>query len=298
MISWHAVALHLADRGSACALLDGTRKIQLFSTAFEEALGFSREQVEGRPWDEAIAPEAHADIARSRVNRALSGASRAFETEARTANGGHVKLSLDAALVGRDGEQGILLVVTSICPIAAESSVRLVDEIDYEISASLSDAGRLLAVRTPGAAARTEFGPDARCYAVLHGERAPCPDCPVMRGGSEPWPRTTARRLRTKRPGYEVVTAEPADDRVRMRLRRISDDAITAIYDSRVRDLADSAQLSDRERAVLTYLLMGRSLADIAAILNISPRTVKFHQANILEKLGADSRTDLIRLVT
>jgi DNA-binding CsgD family transcriptional regulator len=64
------------------------------------------------------------------------------------------------------------------------------------------------------------------------------------------------------------------------------------------RALADAAQLSERERSVLTYLLMGRSLGDIALILGISPRTVKFHQANVLEKLGADSRADLVRLIT
>ena len=30
--------------------------------------------------------------------------------------------------------------------------------------------------------------------------------------------------------------------------------------------------------------------------LSVSSRTVKFHQGNILQKLGADSRADLLRL--
>jgi DNA-binding CsgD family transcriptional regulator len=97
---------------------------------------------------------------------------------------------------------------------------------------------------------------------------------------------------------YEVVTADAREDRVRVRLRRISAETLGAIYESKVRALSDAAQLSDRERSVLTYLLMGRSLSDIAMILDISPRTVKFHQANVLEKLGADSRADLVRLIT
>jgi DNA-binding CsgD family transcriptional regulator len=47
---------------------------------------------------------------------------------------------------------------------------------------------------------------------------------------------------------------------------------------------------------VLDLLLLGRSLGEIATALQITPRTAKFHQANLLEKLGADSRFDLLRL--
>jgi DNA-binding CsgD family transcriptional regulator len=43
--------------------------------------------------------------------------------------------------------------------------------------------------------------------------------------------------------------------------------------------------------------VLGRSLDEIARILGIAPRTVKFHQANVLQKLGADSRLDLMRLL-
>jgi DNA-binding CsgD family transcriptional regulator len=41
----------------------------------------------------------------------------------------------------------------------------------------------------------------------------------------------------------------------------------------------------------------GCGVDEIAGALEISPRTVKFHQANVLQKLGADSRADLMRLV-
>jgi DNA-binding NarL/FixJ family response regulator len=44
-------------------------------------------------------------------------------------------------------------------------------------------------------------------------------------------------------------------------------------------------------------MIDGTSMEDIASELAISPRTVKFHQANVLQKLGADSRSDLLRLV-
>jgi PAS domain S-box-containing protein len=298
VINWHAIALHFADRGKASAVVDRSLRIQLFSAGLERLLGWPREEVEGRIWTEAVTPPPVGPITLSRLQRALTGILREFESEALTPNGGRLRLGLEATLVGRGEEQALLLAVTSADPLDAECSATECEEVDYEISAGFSDFGRLISVRLPGRPVRSGFEANARCYGSLFSRAAPCSDCPAAPANGKGWPRTTARRLRGERSGYEVVTAEAAADRVRMRVRRISDESIGAIYDSRVRDLADSAQLSDRERAVLTYLLMGRSIADIAAILDISPRTVKFHQANILEKLGADSRADLIRLVT
>ncbi|MBX3155018.1 MAG: response regulator [Deltaproteobacteria bacterium] len=61
-------------------------------------------------------------------------------------------------------------------------------------------------------------------------------------------------------------------------------------------ELVDQARLTGREREVLELLLLGRTHEDIAAMLGISERTSKFHQANLLAKLGAESRLDLMRL--
>lgn len=55
-------------------------------------------------------------------------------------------------------------------------------------------------------------------------------------------------------------------------------------------------ELTEREREILDLLLLGRNHLEIGAALGISPRTSKFHQGNVLEKLGADSRLDLMRL--
>jgi two-component system NarL family response regulator len=43
--------------------------------------------------------------------------------------------------------------------------------------------------------------------------------------------------------------------------------------------------------------LIGRGLADkeIAAALGISAKTAQFHVANLLDKLGAQNRTDAVR---
>ena len=71
---------------------------------------------------------------------------------------------------------------------------------------------------------------------------------------------------------------------------------LEAMLRTRRDQLAEDANLTEREVEVLDLLLLGRTLADIGTVLGISPRTAKFHQANLLEKLGADSRMDLLRL--
>jgi DNA-binding NarL/FixJ family response regulator len=59
-------------------------------------------------------------------------------------------------------------------------------------------------------------------------------------------------------------------------------------------ELAES--LTAREREVLQMLAAGLSNKEIAARLNISDHTAKFHVASILGKLGAASRTEAVSL--
>jgi two-component system, NarL family, response regulator YdfI len=54
--------------------------------------------------------------------------------------------------------------------------------------------------------------------------------------------------------------------------------------------------LTAREREVLQMLAQGRGNKQIAARLNISEHTVKFHVASILGKLGASTRTEAVSL--
>ena len=52
---------------------------------------------------------------------------------------------------------------------------------------------------------------------------------------------------------------------------------------------------SQRERMVLAFLVKGASSKEAARDLGISPRTVEFHRANIIDKLGARNTAELIR---
>jgi two-component system response regulator FixJ len=56
------------------------------------------------------------------------------------------------------------------------------------------------------------------------------------------------------------------------------------------------ALLSPRERQVLDGLLAGLPNKSIAYDLEISPRTVEIHRARVMDKMGARSLSELIRL--
>jgi FixJ family two-component response regulator len=55
--------------------------------------------------------------------------------------------------------------------------------------------------------------------------------------------------------------------------------------------------LSPRERGVLGSLTSGASNKEAGRQLGISPRTIEYHRANIMKKLGAKNATELIRIV-
>lgn len=56
-------------------------------------------------------------------------------------------------------------------------------------------------------------------------------------------------------------------------------------------------QLSRREVDVLRGLLDGRTSKEIARELEISPKTVDVHRANVMRKMGAGTSTELVRMV-
>lgn len=57
-------------------------------------------------------------------------------------------------------------------------------------------------------------------------------------------------------------------------------------------------QLTPREREVFGHLISGQLNKQVAFDLGTAERTIKAHRHNIMEKLGADSMVDLVRLAS
>src|SRR6188768_542292 len=287
-MDWPAIASVLGERISLpIALLDRFGRIRFFNSAMEEALGWTRHEVEGTPWTR-VCPMPETEAARW-LEQALRGALRNLNASAVTRSGDRVVLELELALVGRGEEQGVLL--TARRALRQPRAASVPHEIDYEIAVSPS-FGKLhrLTIGGENVALRT---PEAPCFALLYDRTRPCSDCPALAGEAGVQPQRLVRR-RTEQAGqggvqFDVTVAEPIDAQtIRLHVNTISEGTLEAIHKVKLDEIASQAGLSEREYGVLQYLLMGRSIQDIATVLEISPRTVKYHQANLLRKVGAD----------
>jgi DNA-binding NarL/FixJ family response regulator len=71
-----------------------------------------------------------------------------------------------------------------------------------------------------------------------------------------------------------------------------------AIEQNFIRDpksLSRPRHLSDRQREVLQMLAEGRTMKEIAYILQIAHRTVRFHKSQIMEELGITTNSELVQ---
>jgi DNA-binding NarL/FixJ family response regulator len=115
-------------------------------------------------------------------------------------------------------------------------------------------------------------------------------------------PRIAAEALRRNASGYilkdsaasELTTAirEALQGRCYVSLsiaEKMADAGLGPEHDARLRDL------SPREREVLQLLAEGKSMKEVAAILDISPRTVEFHKYRTMELLGLKTGAELVQ---
>lgn len=76
----------------------------------------------------------------------------------------------------------------------------------------------------------------------------------------------------------------------------ITDLAIKSYMDQAQSGVVDPHEaLTGRQREVLQLVAEGRTSAEIAKKLGISPRTVENHRASLVKTLGIQNRTDLVR---
>jgi len=297
-MDWPAIAQLLAERiDRPLVLLDRSNKICLFNSAAEKILGWRRHDVDGGAWVDRFAAAENRDATLHWLEQAQRGVLHKYECEIVTKTGGTILALLDMTLVGRGRIQGLLLAVEASFPVNGPHPAFPGQHVDYEISLSPLTFGELRSVSASGTGLHVVAEKRRRCFEFLYSRGTPCDDCPVLRPPTDSWPRVTIRGRGAGEQVYEITKAELATSTsVRLSMKTVTAEELSAIRGVRVKALADRASLTERERAVMEYLLDGRSLDEIAALLGMSPRTAKFHQTNLLGKLGADSRSDLFRL--
>lgn len=95
--------------------------------------------------------------------------------------------------------------------------------------------------------------------------------------------------LRKTASGEEIIAAVRAAARARP-----ADESCSAEAPPVPLDFFEVEPLSGREQEVLRFLAAGLRNTEIADRLNLAVKTVEFHVSNVLEKLGARSRTEAV----
>lgn len=117
-------------------------------------------------------------------------------------------------------------------------------------------------------------------------ERRRCPyDAALARLGGD------VSAVKTALAAFRRLGAKAAARRAQQRLAMLRERAPRT---RRADTLSDPHALTGRQRQVFDLLAMGRSNREIAAELNISPKTVGHHVEAILVKLGAENRTHAV----
>lgn len=119
---------------------------------------------------------------------------------------------------------------------------------------------------------------------------------PVLAMDVNPTPGQVVDAIKAGALDFLVLPLE--EKRLAASIERVSSEA-TEVVMARQRLIQARRQiskLSQREREVLDNLAIGGSNKDIARALDISPRTVEIHRANMMAKLGVRHSIEAVRL--
>jgi DNA-binding NarL/FixJ family response regulator len=108
------------------------------------------------------------------------------------------------------------------------------------------------------------------------------PECPV-----------TCSRYRL---GEELINAihEVAQGRSYV-TTLLAKDLITLLLESAGPEQGDGMLLTPRQREVLQLIAEGRTMKEVASILNISPRTAESHKYEIMQVIGVQTVAELVQ---
>ncbi len=99
--------------------------------------------------------------------------------------------------------------------------------------------------------------------------------------------------------GYLLKTAALDDLAAAIRAALLGQTFVTPEVARKLENVEPQARragLTEREHQVLALLVEGKPMREVAAILNLTPRTIAFHKYRIMKKLRVRSSAELIRI--
>jgi DNA-binding NarL/FixJ family response regulator len=173
-----------------------------------------------------------------------------------------------------------------------------------EVIAEASEGQELLALigRLRPRAALVELDlPGAHGLDVLSQARRHYPDVSILLIASRPEPGQVRAALRQGAAGFLTKQAEPQELGLALRSLEKQQTYISPAVSNLLLDkrdhtrVEDSAELTHRQRQVLTLIGKGKSTKEIAQLLGVSVKTVETHRARLMQALGLYGTNALMR---
>lgn len=296
-VDWSSMATILVDLDAVPRIvIDRQLSVRLFNGACEKLFRVDRSVVIGRSFAEIAASLEEPRSVRYFLEEALRGVKRACETRTALADGRRLILQWEFASVGSSSAPAVLASVRSCREDVSTAPPTFEGDLHYEIETAPGHFGVIRQAWT-GDRERDSLLPGTYCFQKVRGGAGVCGRCPAVQLRQQEV-RTTVVRLNDDRSKFSIVRALGlTESTARISVRQVDEQVLNDVLDVKVNELAERGKLSPRERELLHHFVAGRTIEELSELLKISPRTVKFHQANVLAKLGADSRIDLFRLI-
>jgi DNA-binding CsgD family transcriptional regulator len=299
-MDWEPIVSNLTQGLRPALIVDGAGRVRFLNASMERLLGKRLDELSATRWLASCVSPGGASSVRQLLGAGFRGEATTGDVPLVTREGR--RLTMQAALSRQTRGRSRALVVIAQGVREIEPTSAAAGDCWSEVSRDASGTGVIQSLRffDPQRDGAMHLGRPIEELLTSLG----C--APAMRWVGEVLSRRARHASDVLLPeaddAFRVVTADASDDAsddatVRVTVRYLPARLLPELVDAKAARTAADGALSERERQVLTLLLRGRGVEDIATMLEIAPRTVKFHQANVLQKLGADSRLDLLRVV-
>jgi DNA-binding CsgD family transcriptional regulator len=290
-MDWEPIVSHLTQGLRPALIVDGAGRVRFLNSPMEKLLGKRLEDLTATRWLASCVSPGGVSGVRQLLGAGFRGEATAGEVPLVTREGRRLTMHAELAREVHGRSRALVVIaqgVREVEPTSAPAGDCCIDVTRPEgvvKALRFLDPGR----EAPSGQPVEEVLASLGCAAAMRWVREVL-DGRVCQASEVLFPEGDD--------ALRMITAEVVDETsARLVVRYLPSRFVPELVDAKAARTAADRSLSERERQVLTLLLRGRGVEDIATMLEIAPRTVKFHQANVLQKLGADSRLDLLRVV-
>ncbi len=296
VLDWESIASRISHEAQPAFVVDARGRVRMVNGPMEKLVGRRLDELSAKRWLAAcVPPSGWADL-KTLLDVGLRGEAGNGRVSLLTREGRRLTMQVQLSLETRGRSHALLVVAREL---------RDSDPIPF----SMSDCRCVVSRGGPAGlvVVSLRFLDPSRDGAAFVGRPLIELLVDLSAAAALPWVDEVAVKRSTDAAHvvlpevddeFRVVTAHSIDEgTVLVTVRCIGAGLLPDLVDAKAARIAGAGGLSERERQVLTLLLRGHGVEDIAVMLEIAPRTVKFHQSNVLQKLGADSRVDLLRVL-